>query len=151
MFEAVGEKFWSTYFETLKNRLRPNAKAVLQIITINETDFPDYRRTADYIQKYIFPGGMLPTIPILKNLNDTHGLKWNGLLSFGQDYARTLNIWNQKFQAAWDKIQKSPANVKLNDRFKRLWEQYFCYCEAGFMVGTIDVVQITLHKPNDKE
>ena len=151
MFEAVGESFWSVYFETLKKLLKPDAKAVLQIITINETDFPQYRRTADYIQKYIFPGGMLPTIPILKNLSGTQNLKWNGLLSFGTDYARTLNLWNEKFQSVWPHIQQAPANVKLNDRFKRLWEQYFCYCEAGFIVGTIDVVQITLQNTIETE
>jgi cyclopropane-fatty-acyl-phospholipid synthase len=140
MFEAVGEQYWPIYFDVLKQRLNKHGRATLQIITINETDFPEYRKTADYIQKYIFPGGMLPTVHILQKLTESHGLKWDRMLSFGRDYARTLSLWNDTFQAEWPNIRSE----RLNDRFKRLWEQYFAYCKAGFDTSTIDVVHITL-------
>jgi cyclopropane-fatty-acyl-phospholipid synthase len=140
MFEAVGEQYWPIYFDVLKQRLNKHGRATLQIITINETDFPEYRKTADYIQKYIFPGGMLPTVHILQKLTESHGLKWDRMLSFGRDYARTLLLWNDTFQAEWPNIRSE----RLNDRFKRLWEQYFAYCKAGFDTSTIDVVHITL-------
>ena len=142
MFEAVGEKYWPTYFDVVKSRLKDSGKAVLQIITINERDFPVYRKNPDYIQAYIFPGGMLPSKEVLSQQVTKSGLKEDGYLSFGSDYAKTLKIWNQNFQKAWPDI----SSDRLNERFKRMWEQYLCYCEAGFDVGTIDVVQLNLTK-----
>jgi cyclopropane-fatty-acyl-phospholipid synthase len=142
MFEAVGEKYWPTYFSVLQEKLKSQGKAVLQIITINEKDFPAYRRTADYIQKYIFPGGMLPTLPILKDIAIQHGLKTQDMFHFGSDYARTLEMWNKKFQSAWPDIE----GTRLDQRFKRLWEQYFAYCQAGFSTQTIDVIHHTVQK-----
>ncbi len=145
MFEAVGEAYWPTFFETLKNRLKPSGRAVLQIITIRNEDFNDYRRSADYIQRYIFPGGMLPSMNALKEQITNAGLTKGEHLTFGKDYAKTLNIWNKKFQTAWPKLKGG----ELDTRFKRLWEQYFSYCEAGFNMGTIDVIQIAIDKPKE--
>lgn len=141
MFEAVGEAWWPTFFAKVKSCLKPHGRAVLQIITINERDFHTYRRTADYIQKYIFPGGMLPSLSVLNKVVTEAGLSFGDVLSFGKDYARTLELWNSKFQAAWPDLR----SARLDDRFKRLWEQYLCYCEAGFTTKTIDVIQLTLH------
>jgi len=143
MFEAVGEKYWPVYFGAIHDRLKTGGRAVLQIITIHENDFPTYRKTADYIQRYIFPGGMLPSLEALDAEIATAKLTKGDVLKFGQDYARTLNIWNEKFQSVWPKIS---AAHNMDERFKRTWEQYFSYCEAGFKTGRIDVVQIAVHK-----
>lgn len=140
MFEAVGEAYWPTFFDTLKSRLKDGGRAVLQIITIRNEDFEDYRRSADYIQRYIFPGGMLPSMNKLKEQIAEAGLEQGDHLSFGPDYARTLELWNREFQYAWPKLN----GEKMDTRFKRLWEQYLCYCQAGFATGAIDVIQINI-------
>lgn len=141
MFEAVGEEYWPIYFQALKARLKPDGKACLQIITIEEESYDDYRNSADYIQRYIFPGGMLPSMTALKTQIEQAGLKTSGHLSFGLDYGRTLNIWNDRFQQAWPQLTQQG----FDDKFKRTWEQYLCYCEAGFRAETIDVIQIDVH------
>jgi cyclopropane-fatty-acyl-phospholipid synthase len=138
MFEAVGEQYWPTFFQTLKNRLTKDGRACLQIITIRDQSFENYRNSADYIQRYIFPGGMLPSMGALKDQIKNASLRTTGHLSFGLDYARTLNMWNDKFQQVWPELTK----MGFDDRFKRTWEQYLCYCEAGFAAKTIDVIQI---------
>ena len=143
MFEAVGEAYWPTFFETLKVRLKKGGRAVLQIITIRDEDFENYRKSADYIQRYIFPGGMLPSMSALKKEIKAADLKQGDHIAFGKDYARTLKLWNEEFQKTWPKHNSE----KLNTRFKRLWEQYLCYCQAGFTVGSIDVIQINIDKP----
>lgn len=142
MFEAVGEAWWPTYFATIHRSLKPGGRAALQIITINEQDFETYRETADYIQAYIFPGGMLPSPSVLRAHVEAAGLSQGHVLSFGRDYARTLAAWNTRFQAAYPQLA-----TRFDMRFKRLWEQYLCYCEAGFNVGTIDVIQIAVDRP----
>lgn len=142
MFEAVGEKYWPIYFSTIKERLKTGGRAVLQTITIRDKDFTNYRKSADYIQRYIFPGGMLPSIGALAQEIKSAGLMQGDHLSFGKDYARTLKLWNDDFQKAWPRIQSET----LDPRFKRLWEQYLCYCEAGFESGRIDVIQIAIDK-----
>lgn len=141
MFEAVGEKYWRTYFNSLNRLLKPGGKAGLQVITIRDDHFEEYRKSADYIQRYIFPGGMLPSQKVLKKLTHKADLNWGNVFSFGKDYARTLSIWNQNFQQTWPSFDH-----KFDERFKRLWEQYLCYCQAGFSVGTIDVIQFTMNK-----
>lgn len=145
MFEAVGEPYWPVFFETLRQRLKAGGRAVIQTITIDENEFPIYRRSVDYIQRYVFPGGMLPSIPALKGEAMKAGLRPVSMLAFGKDYARTLNEWNESFQAKWDQITKQ--DQKFDMRFKRLWEQYLCYCEAGFSTGPLDVIQIAIDKP----
>lgn len=143
MFEAVGEKFWPVYFNAIRNRLKSGGRAVLQIITINNKDFPIYRKSADFIQRYIFPGGMLPSMNALDEQIERAGLRKGDVLSFGQDYARTLQMWNEDFQDAWPNIREIQ---KMDERFKRMWELYLCYCEAGFKEERIDVIQIAAHK-----
>jgi cyclopropane-fatty-acyl-phospholipid synthase len=138
MFEAVGEQYWPTFFQTLKNRLTKDGRACLQIITIRDQSFENYRNSADYIQRYIFPGGMLPSMGALKDQIKNASLRTTGHLSFGLDYACTLNMWNDKFQQVWPELTK----MGFDERFKRTWEQYLCYCEAGFAAKTIDVIQI---------
>ncbi len=142
MFEAVGEAYWPTFFQTLRSRLKDGGRAVLQIITIQDEDFETYRKGADYIQRYIFPGGMLPSMKILDEQIAAANLSKGDVLHFGKDYAKTLDIWNDSFQEAWPQITKQG----LDTRFKRMWEQYLCYCQAGFEVGTIDVIQIGIDK-----
>ena len=143
MFEAVGEKYWPSYFSQLQNCLKPNGKAGLQVITIKDSDFEFYRNNPDFIQKYIFPGGMLPSARIMENLGKKHGLNQINTRAFGTDYASTLEEWRLKFWEKWPVIKP----MGFDERFKRIWELYFHYCEAGFKVGSIDVRQIIFEKP----
>ncbi|MFZ1680662.1 MAG: cyclopropane-fatty-acyl-phospholipid synthase family protein [Rhizobiaceae bacterium] len=140
MFEAVGEKHWPAYFEVLKRCLRPGGTAGLQIITINKDAYPEYRRQPDFIQRYVFPGGMLPTPDILRGLYDKAGFAPIGERIFALDYARTLNEWRRRFEQAWDRIKP----LGFDERFHRLWEFYLRYCEAGFRTEYIDVRQVFL-------
>ncbi|TYC65874.1 class I SAM-dependent methyltransferase [Stappia sp. BW2] len=142
MFEAVGEKYWPTYFRQLSKCLKPGGKAGLQIITIQDKMFEDYRRGTDFIQRYIFPGGMLPPPGRLAEIGKSLGLDLMDQKIFGQDYARTLAEWRQSFRQAWPRI--SPLG--FDERFKRLWEFYLHYCEAGFRSGNIDVRQMVYVK-----
>ncbi|MEE4013875.1 cyclopropane-fatty-acyl-phospholipid synthase family protein [Roseibium sp. FZY0029] len=142
MFEAVGEKYWPTYFRQLSRCLKPGGKAGLQIITIQDKMFDDYRRGTDFIQRYIFPGGMLPPPGRLAEIGKSLGLDLMDQTIFGQDYARTLAEWRQRFRQAWPRI--SPLG--FDERFKRLWEFYLHYCEAGFRSGNIDVRQMVYVK-----
>ena len=141
MFEAVGEQYWDTYFTVLRERLVEGGKAGLQIITIADDAFESYRKSADYIQRYIFPGGMLPSKSVLHKLAAKHGFTVEAEQDFGQDYATTLIRWQAAFQAKWPVLAE-----RFDLRFKRLWEQYLAYCAAGFQAGTIDVIQIILVK-----
>jgi cyclopropane-fatty-acyl-phospholipid synthase len=135
MFEAVGEKYWSVYFDQLRACLKPGGKAGLQVITIDEKAFDDYKANPDFIQKYIFPGGMLPTVEHLTDAGKKAGLSLVSNFGFGHDYARTLMEWRIKFWDVWDHLQP----LGFDQRFKRLWEFYFFYCEAGFRTRNIDV------------
>ena len=143
MFEAVGEKYWPTYFETLSKCLKPEGTAGLQIITIQEKLFESYRKKTDFIQRYIFPGGMLPTPTILKDLAQQNGMDFSKEDIFGHDYANTLVEWRKSFQTAWPKIQP----MGFDQRFKRMWEFYMHYCEAGFRSENIDVRQMVFMRP----
>lgn len=135
MLEAVGEAYWPTYFKTLYDRLNTGGIAVLQVITIDEARFDAYRDSADFIQRHIFPGGMLPTKAIVVELSARAGLKLVSTQSFGQSYAVTLSEWRKRFLASWPSI----AEMGFPERFRRLWDYYLCYCEAGFRAETIDV------------
>jgi len=146
MFEAVGEAYWPTYFRQVHDRLKPGARAALQIITISNDRFEHYRRSPDYIQRYIFPGGMLPSPAALAKEIDRAGLQEVERLEFGQSYARTLELWNLRFQARWPQIM----GMGFDDRFKRMWEQYLAYCQAGFATGAIDVVQVAMTRRDDE-
>jgi cyclopropane-fatty-acyl-phospholipid synthase len=142
MFEAVGEQFWPVYFQTLKERLKAGGKAGLQVITIQDRFFETYRREVDFIRRYIFPGGMLPSPSIMKKLGDAVGMAIQHEYIFGQHYADTLDSWRQKFRAAWPEL----TSLGFDERFRRLWEYYLAYCEAGFREGNIDVRQIVYAK-----
>lgn len=137
MFEAVGENHWDSYFQMLKARLKPGGRAVLQIITIDDRRFHSYRKQADFIQRYIFPGGMLPSTEVLQQLFRQHGFKLDVQQMFGLDYARTLQYWSEAFEQHWPDIQH--MNPGFDDRFYRLWRYYLAYCEGGFNERAIDV------------
>jgi cyclopropane-fatty-acyl-phospholipid synthase len=140
MFEAVGEAYWPTYFDTLKRCLKPDGRAVLQIISIEEKRYEAYRGSIDFIQKYVFPGGFLPSDRALEAAVATAGLKLVEVEHFGKSYARTLREWRTRFHAHWPSI----AALGFDERFKRLWHYYLCYCEAGFEEGSIDVGLYTI-------
>ena len=135
MIEAVGEQHWPAYFNTIRERLKPGGQAVLQVITIAEERFDRYRNGADFIQRYIFPGGMLPTHTVMLEQVKNAGLTMVDTLAFGKDYARTLSIWAEQFNRKWPEIR----DLGFDERFRRMWNFYLAYCEAGFNCGSIDV------------
>ncbi len=143
MFEAVGEEYWPGYFAKIAEVLKPGGRAALQIITIDEKYFDEYRRRADFIQRYIFPGGMLPSPARLREESERAGLEFAVDQMFGKSYARTLDEWAHRFDAAWDRIKGG----KFDEQFRRLWLYYLGYCSAGFRTGRIDVGQFVLTKP----
>ena len=140
MFEAVGERWWPTYFRTVANALKPEGRAVIQSITIRDDLFATYRRGTDFIQQYIFPGGMLPSRAEFRAQAARQGLVVRDEYAFGVDYARTLALWRDAFDAKWPQI----AALGFDEPFRRLWRLYLSYCEAGFLAGNIDVVQFEL-------
>lgn len=143
MFEAVGERYWPAYFRALHNRLRPGASAALQVITVPDHRFEDYRRHVDFIQKYIFPGGMLGAVAPLTRQAAQVGLTLVDTFAFADSYSQTLRRWNAQFNAQWDQI----ADMGYDDRFRRMWEYYLTSCAGAFRSGNCDVVHMTLRKP----
>src|SRR5580700_6016634 len=135
MLEAVGEAFWPRYFDTLRARLTPGGIAVLQVITIDDARFEGYRRAPDFIQRYIFPGGMLPPPGALRRCIADAGLALQHVETFGDSYAQTLAVWRRRFLDAWPQI----AAMGFSERFRRMWDYYLCYCEGGFRAGAVDV------------
>lgn len=142
MFEAVGEEYWPGYFDCLQRNLKPGGRACIQSITIADDLFERYRKGTDFIQQYIFPGGMLPSIEKFHQLAEQHGLQVIDTFTFGLDYARTLLEWRKAFM---DKLAEVRAQG-FDEEFLRTWEFYLAYCEAGFRAGNIDVAQFTLVK-----
>ena len=142
MFEAVGEKYWPDYFKTLADSLKSGARATLQIITISDELFPEYRKSVDFIQKYIFPGGMLPCGEVLTENFEKVGLRKVNQKEFGKSYSKTLRIWYKNFNSVWEEI----SSQGFDDRFKRMWNFYLASCAAFFESGTGNVVQLTLQK-----
>jgi cyclopropane-fatty-acyl-phospholipid synthase len=143
MIEAVGEEFWPNYFSQVRDRLLPGGLAGIQAITIQDSMFQSYRREVDFIQRYVFPGGMLPSPQVLKAFGERFGVPVIGERIFGQDYAKTLATWRNNFRAAWPNLKP----LGFDERFRRLWEYYLAYCEAGFLSGNIDVRQVVFAKP----
>lgn len=143
MFEAVGERYWPRFFSVLGDRLMAGGSAALQIITIDDQRFKSYRKQADFIQKYIFPGGMLPSVSAFRREANRAGFRLDDAFMFGEGYARTLALWQRRFQQAWLEIEA----LGFDARFKRMWEYYLGYCEAGFRAGSIDVGQFHLVRP----
>jgi cyclopropane-fatty-acyl-phospholipid synthase len=135
MLEAVGEAYWPTYFEKLRNSLRPGGSAVLQVITIDDARFENYRRRPDFIQKYIFPGGMLPTTRIIEREIAKAGLRLVANEFFGESYSRTLEEWRLRFHSAWTAVER----LGFDERFKRTWEYYLAYCQIGFEIEALNV------------
>jgi cyclopropane-fatty-acyl-phospholipid synthase len=142
MFEAVGEAHWPLFFEVLRDRLSPGGIAGLQVIIIGEDRFEGYRRRRDFIQRYIFPGGMLPSLTALSAAMASVGLRLSDRHFFGASYAATLAIWNARFQAAWNDISRQG----FDERFRRMWSYYLAYCEVGFQIGRIDVGQFAISR-----
>jgi cyclopropane-fatty-acyl-phospholipid synthase len=137
MIEAVGERHWPSYFDALKRHLNPGGRAVVQAITIADDCFERYRRGADFIQTYIFPGGMLPSAATLRAQARRAGMALAGAHEFGRDYARTLEAWLGRFDGVVDRVR----GLGFDDRFVRMWRYYLAYCAAGFASGRTDVVQ----------
>lgn len=143
MFEAVGRSFWTRFFAQLHDRLVDGGRAALQVITISEAGFDDYRASPDFIQRYIFPGGMLPTRRHLRELGQAQGMRVDAEEAFGLDYARTLAEWRVRFLEKWPEIEP----LGFDERFRRMWDYYLAYCEGGFRGGHIDVCQIAYVRP----
>ncbi|MDR0810013.1 MAG: cyclopropane-fatty-acyl-phospholipid synthase family protein [Gemmobacter sp.] len=143
MFEAVGEKYWPVYFTALRDRLKAGGNATLQIITVADHRFEAYRRTVDFIQKYIFPGGMLPSPGALRREIAQAGLHLKGSIEFGESYSQTLRRWHDSFNARWPEVQ----GQGFDDRFRRMWNFYLTSCAGAFQGGNCDVTQITMTRP----
>lgn len=143
MFEAVGMEYWPAYFDKIHDVLEPGGKAGLQIITIDDAHFAGYGKRTDFIQKYIFPGGMLPSEGALQPVVEQARLHWRAVERFGLDYAETLKLWDERFQAAWEDIRRMGG---FDERFRKLWRFYLAYCEAGFRSTRTDVIQLALTK-----
>ena len=143
MFEAVGEKYWPVYFRTLRDRLKPGRNATVQVITLDEQRFNAYRKDVDFIQKYIFPGGMLPSLGALHREAARAGLAVKGSVEFGKSYSQTLRRWHETFNARWPEV----ARMGFDDRFRRMWNFYLNSCAGAFQGGNCDVTQITLTRP----
>jgi cyclopropane-fatty-acyl-phospholipid synthase len=143
MLEAVGEAYWSVYFDTLKRSLRPGGRAALQVIVIDAAREARYRRQPDFIQMHIFPGGMLPSRERLQALAKAAGLEWLEDHAVGAHYARTCALWDQRVEQAGDAI----AELGFDGDFLRRWHYYLNYCQVGFELGMIDVLQLALRRP----
>ena len=144
MFEAVGERWWPSYFDTLKRLLKPGGRAAVQSITIRDDLFARYRKGTDFIQQHVFPGGMLPSPSVFAKQAAQAGLTVRDVFAFGPDYARTLAEWSANFEREWPAIEA----LGFDERFRRLWRFYLAYCQAGFNSGCTDVMQFELvHTP----
>ena len=143
MFEAVGKRYWPIFFKKLSDNIKDDGIIGMQLISIKDDLYSSYKYNADFIQKYIFPGGFLPSIHALQRVTTECGLNMNVEKTFGKDYANTLSIWRKSFLNNWNVISKE----KIFDvKFKNMWEYYLAYCEAGFLSGSTNVHQITLKK-----
>ncbi len=147
MLEAVGKDYWPTYFATIRDRLRPGGTAVLQVITMAEDRYADYESGADFIQRHIFPGGMLPSDGVMRARIADAGLTLDGVTTFGASYARTLADWRFRFQNVWPNL----ISMGFDERFRRKWEYYLSYCEAGFSARALDLGLYRLHRPFEQE
>ncbi len=140
MIEAVGQNYLESYFKTIKNNLSPNGKAAIQAITIDDSLFNRYKNKEDFIQKYIFPGGFLPNKNSINKYVSENGLSIKSYESYSEHYSNTLSIWRNEFNKKWDQIR----NQGFDLTFKRMWEFYLCYCEAGFKSKNIDLIQFSI-------
>ena len=144
MIEAVGEEFWPIYFATLDRLLAPGGTAAIQAILMDHRRYLATRHSYGWIQKYIFPGGIIPSLQAIDDVTSRHtGLRVSEVSAFGADYAETLRRWRERFLASWPTI----AGPRFDETFRRMWEFYLAYCEAGFATGYLDVAQITFTRP----
>ena len=142
MIEAVGQNYLKKYFQVIKNNLNKNGSAAIQAITIDDKLFDRYKKKEDFIQKYIFPGGFLPSKNKILNLTKETGLNLKEYNSYGLHYSNTLSLWRDEFMDKWDQISKQV----FDNTFKRMWNFYLSYCEAGFKSKNIDLIQFSLQK-----
>ena len=140
MIEAVGQNYLESYFKTLKGNLANNGTAAIQAITIDDSLFDRYKNKQDFIQKYIFPGGFLPNRKTINKYVSENGLTIDFYESYAEHYSNTLSIWRDEFNKKWDQIK----NQGFDTTFKRMWEFYLCYCEAGFKSKNIDLIQFSI-------
>ena len=140
MIEAVGEQYWPRYFKTIKDCLADHGKAAIQAIVVEDSYFPIYRSRSDFIRQHVFPGGMLLSPQKIQESAENAGLKVDGLFRFGKDYAKTLRLWLDKFEASLSEIH----DLGYDDRFVRVWRYYLAICAATFSSGRTDVMQIEL-------
>ncbi|MEL6294788.1 MAG: cyclopropane-fatty-acyl-phospholipid synthase family protein [Pseudomonadota bacterium] len=143
MFEAVGQRYWPVYFKTVRERLKPGKNATLQIITVQDKRWHIYQRGVDFVQKYIFPGGMLPSPSALREQIAKAGFAVERSVEFGQSYNITLRRWHDTFNEKWDEI----AHMGFDERFRRMWNFYLTSCAATFESANCDVTQITIRRP----
>ncbi|MFN4058119.1 MAG: class I SAM-dependent methyltransferase, partial [Roseinatronobacter sp.] len=143
MFEAVGMRYWPTYFKAVQERLKPGTQAVIQIIMVPDARFEAYRNHVDFIQKYIFPGGMLGAPGPVRRVAEAAGLTYIGTHDFGHSYSETLRRWNTAFAEHWGQI----TAMGYDERFRRMWEYYLTSCAAAFKAGSCDVTQMVLRRP----
>lgn len=143
MIESIDDSRWPDYFDTIARVLKPGGRAGLQVILIDDEFYDSYRTNEDFIRRYIFPGGMVPSPRVLKSLTLRSGLTWDAEERFGLDYARTLKEWQERFESAWQQI----APLGFDETFRKMWKTYLSYCEAGFLTGRIDVTQFSLTRP----
>ena len=144
MIEAVGEEHWPGYFKTVHDRLKPGGTAAIQAITISEQDFEDYRARPDFIQRFIFPGGMLLTKKAMQEQGDKAGLVLEHVETFPLSYAKTLRLWRERFLERWQSVKE----LGYSEDFRRKWTYYLSYCEAGFAEGSIDVGIYQYRRPS---
>lgn len=142
MIEAVGEEYWEQYFNMIETKLRPGGKAMLQSIYIVDDLFDNYRKSTDFIQQYIFPGGMVLAPKVFEKYSVKNNLEIKEFYKFGLDYAQTLNMWRKEFKEKYAQVK----HIGFDDAFLKIWDFYYTYCEAGFLSRRIDVAQIVLEK-----
>ena len=143
MIESIDDSRWPDFFDTIARVLKPGGRAGLQAILIHDDFFDSYRNNEDFIRRYIFPGGLVPSPSVLRTLTARSGLDWDMEERFGLDYAKTLARWHERFEAAWSQI----APLGFDEDFRKMWRTYLSYCEAGFVTGRIDVAQFSLTRP----
>ena len=140
MIEAVGEKYLGSYFKSIKENLNIEGRAAIQSIVIHDNLYDRYRKKEDFIQKFIFPGGFLPSLKSLKKLSLNSGLVFDSQQLYGEHYSSTLKEWRKSFLSSWDQISRQGFNTS----FKKMWDFYLSYCEAGFKSKNIDLIQFSL-------
>jgi cyclopropane-fatty-acyl-phospholipid synthase len=145
MIESVDETVWPPLFHAISRAIPPGGKAAMQAITIDERYYGNLLAREDFIKRYIFPGGALPTTGVLRELATAAGMTWTDSSTHGSDYAETLHRWAERFEKAWPSIQT--ADPEFDERFRRMWVYYLEYCEAGFRTGRIDGVQFLMERP----